>query len=973
MGEVFTIPPDVPFLDALARGLLAEVGDDDLAASDTIVLLPTRRACRNLRDAFLKVGGGQALLLPRMQPIGDVDADELIVDAEVDVEVPRAIGRTRRLLLLARLLEAHEAHAPIEHRLRLAGELAALLDELASERKSLRALENVVPEHLAEHFQITRRLLTLIERSWPRILRDEGALDPAERRNRVLDGFALRLRSISPDRRIVVAGTTGSIDATRRLLGAVKDLPRGAIVLPGLDRELPGAAWETLPPSHPQAGLKHLLDDLGQPLSRVRLWPGVGERSPGRARTALFREVMPASDPDRRDSAWNGVVRHGCRDLEIMELADHGTEAVALALRMRAVLEEPGATGMLVTPDRSLARRVAIELRRWNIDVDDSAGMPLRLTPQGSLLLLSAELLRGVTSPALLTLLKHPLVSCGRRHGEVRRDAERLERQALRGPRISGGLTGILTELQRLEADLARRQPERAGRHRRSILLVERVATLARPLLELGDARPAVDLVDRHLGFVEALAAAADGSITLWADEAGETAREVAQDLGASAHGHAAFPASAYPALLAQILADRQVRSRTPRHPRLQILGQLEARLQHADHVLLGGLNEGVWPAALEAGPWLNRTMRDVIGMPALERRIGQAAHDLQQLAAAPKVVLSRAERDASGNPTVPSRWLVRLKTLVERAGDFDQESWYPAWAAGLDRPDVEKGPVAQPRPTPPVHARPRELSVSDIGLWMREPYALYAKRVLRLKPLAPLEQEPGALERGIMIHDILERFVAAFPDRLPDDAWSHLHHLGREAFAAYAHRPLVRRLWWPRFEQAARWYLDMETSRRSGIQRLHAEVEGVMSIEARGGTFRLKARADRIERGFDGRLAIIDYKTGAIPKPADITGGRQPQLPLEAAMVAAGAFEDVSPAAIAGLWFWSIKGDSGGGEEKQIKDEPRDLASAAVQGLRMLIDHYDDPATAYLARLRPDMSFVRDYDHLARFKEWAG
>lgn len=981
MGEIFTIPPEAPFAHALATGLLDQAEDGDFGSSDTIVLLPTRRACQSLRDAFLEAGGGRTLILPRIQPLGDVDPDELLGHPAVEIDLPPAISRTRRLLLLARLLGAHDRLMPLKHRLRLADDLALLLDELASERKTLEALHDLVPDHLAEHFQVTRRLLDLIDLSWPSILAEEGALDPAERRNRVLDGLAARLVHENPEQRIIVAGTTGSIDATRRLLRAVLERPHGEIVLPGLDLALDEMTWRDLPPNHPQAGLKQLLQALGRPRATVRVWPAAaGWRAGGSdpcARNALLREAMRPAQAllgGERPDLDPEVIEAGRAGLELMVCRDQAAEATALALRMRAVLEEPGKTAILVTPDRALARRVGVELRRWGIDADDSAGTPLDLTAQGSLLLLAARLLDARGPVDLLALLKHPLVRLGRAEGEIRREACRLERKALRGPRISGGLPGILTELHRLEKATRERHPERAGEHERSIRLIEAVQSAARPLLDLA-VRPEVDLarlVRAHVAFVEALAAPGDGASRLWAGEAGEAALKLVHDLIEATRGGHPIAPLAYPALLGHLMAACPVRRRAPRHPRLRIYGQLEARLQQAGLVLIAGLNEGVWPASVDAGPWLNRTMRDAVGLPPLERRIGLAAHDLQQLAATPAVVLSRAERDASGSPTVPSRWLVRLQTLLDRANHHEPAPW-PAWAALLDQPVEVIQPTAQPRPGPPLHARPRTLSVSDVGLWMRDPYALYARRVLKLKVLAPLEQEPGALERGIMIHEILESFVRTFPERLPTDALARLMDLGRRSFEAFAHRPLVQALWWPRFEQAARWYVRQEAERRDAIETIHVEAVGSMSLERPGGRFTLNARADRIERGRDGCLTIIDYKTGNVPDMAEVTSGRQPQLPLEALMVRSGGFERVPPQPIAALWFWSITGSNAGGRTVRVTGDIDQQIADAHAGLIALIDHYDGPSVAYPARLRPETTAVRDYDHLARFKEWAG
>jgi ATP-dependent helicase/nuclease subunit B len=972
--SVATIPIGLPFVDALAAGLLAEVEGERAALAEVRVLLPTRRACRSLGEAFLRCAGGRPLLLPRIQPIGEIEADELLLDGTLELALPPAVGGLRRQLLLARLLAPLDW--PIEHALRLAAELASLLDELQTERVPLAALDRLVPDDLAEHWQKSREVLAIIADAWPQVLAEIGALDPAERRHRLLTALAERWRADPPAGRIVAAGSTGSIPATRALLQVVARLPRGTVVLPGLDRDLDEASWRLLEASHPQYGLKQLLEALAIERAAVATWPAQGVLGTAPARARFLSEVLR---PSATVGAWQTLAPpppDATRDLAVEDHPDLPGEALALALRMRAALETPGRTAALVTPDRHLARRVAIELRRWGIEVDDSAGTPLDQTPPGGFLLLSARLITAGVSPlALLATLKHPLAGGGEPVAAFRQRVRELELACLRGPRLAGGFAGILVELAR-----ARRRGQAKGhRHREQHVpdlaaFVRRLEQAARPFAELA-ARPEVELaalLRAHLGFAEALARRPEPGASggLWAREAGEAAAALFDELlEAAGEGQPIVPA-AYPAALAQLMAARPVRTHPPKHPRLHIWGQLEARLQHADLLLLGGLNEGVWPGLVDAGPWLSASMRATLGLPPVERRIGLAAHDFVAAAGAGQVVLSRAEKDAQGSPTVPSRWLVRLRTLLAGAGPSADPATDWQALARLDDAGVAR-PAPRPAPRPPLAARPRELSVSDVGLWMKDPYALYAKRILKLAPLEALEADPGALERGIIVHRVLERFVRAYPDALPDDALPRLLDLGRELFEDFSHRPQVRALWWPRFEQVAAWVIAAERARRPGIAALMGEVEGRLEIDAGGPAFGLKARADRLERHPDGRVAVVDYKTGQLPERAEVVAGLAPQLPLEAAMIEAGAFQGLAPAAVAELLFWRLKGDESGGEEKPLTLPPAELAAQALDGLRRLVAHYDRAETAYPARPKPQIAWRGDYDHLARQGEW--
>jgi ATP-dependent helicase/nuclease subunit B len=255
----------------------------------------------------------------------------------------------------------------------------------------------------------------------------------------------------------------------------------------------------------------------------------------------------------------------------------------------------------------------------------------------------------------------------------------------------------------------------------------------------------------------------------------------------------------------------------------------------------------------------------------------------------------------------------------------------------------------------------------------MQDAYALYAKRILRLAPLDALDADPGALDRGNIIHGALERFVATYPDQLPDDALRRLLDLGRQQFADLTHRPQVEALWWPRFERVAYWVLEQEQARRPALAALRAEVAGELVLERPGGRFVVRARADRIEHHADGIVTVVDYKTGQLPAKPQVAAGLQPQLPLEAVMVAQGAFTDVAAAEVGALLFWGLKGDEAGGEERvAASGTPQELAAAALAGLERLIDHFDRAATAYPPRPRPRAADRRDYDHLSRLGEWS-
>ena len=977
-AKVFTIPSGVSFVDTLAAGIVERVGDDPLALAGVTVLLPTRRSCRSLRDAFLRRSGGQPMLLPRMSPLGELDADSLSLTAEelpgVPLELPDAVSGLKRQLMLARLiLSAKGVSATTAQAVRLGADLGRLIDAVWTERVAFDRLGSLVPADYAQHWQVTLEFLKIVTEHWPAILGESELTDPAQRRNIVLETQTKLWRADPPQGLVIAAGSTGSIPASADLLAVIARLPQGAVVLPGLDQSADDTTWDAIrrDESHPQHGLAHLLDTLGSPRDSVRLWNDAEEPRASRAR--LIAEAMR---PAATTEGWRdleGFEETALANLTRIDAPTSEEEASVIALLMRHALETPEKRAALVTPDRNLARRVAMALSRWGIVVDDSAGQPLVHTAAGTYLRLTAELAASRAHPLdLLALAKHPLAAGGRDPSDFRHAARALERTVLRGPRPAEGFDGLLAAVRATEWFEHKDQ--------QAILIdwLEDLARLAAPFMEvLFSNAPIGDLVRAHVAFAEKLAAQAGqpGAGYLWLHDDGEEAARFVHELLEAADGFPAVPGKDYPALLDALMAMRAVRPRFGRHPRLSILGPMEARLQHFDLMILGGLNEGTWPPDPAADPWMSRPMRRDFGLPSPERMVGLSAHDFTHACGAPEVVLTRAER-VEGTPTVPSRWLLRLETVLRALGldgriDLAGEPWL-AWARGLDEPDAVR-PIPPPEPRPPVAARPRKLSVTQVETWMRDPYAVYARHVLRLSKLDPIAADPGAADRGQFIHAALDRFVREYPGPLPDNALPRLLDLGREAFGPLLRtHPDVWAFWWPRFERIAEWFIGLERDRRLTTKPLATEVSGQLVLNGPAGPFTLTAKADRIDSSGEG-LVLIDYKTGTPPSTREIELGFAPQLPLEAAIAEAGGFGGVAANTVAELSFWRLSGGDPAGEEKPVKGDPAALAADARAGLEELIRHFDDPSTPYRSCPRPAMApRYTDYAHLARVQEWS-
>ena len=990
MSGVYNIVADLPFADCLAAGILEQHArdEDPLALGRIVVLLPTRRGCRSLREAFLRRTNGRPLLLPRLVPLGDIDEGELGVFAlDGDPAAIPPIGAVQRNLLLAGLIEAHVSATrgagafeyediSIDQAVRLATALASLLDQVQTEQLSFGGLRQLVPDEYAEHWQLTLRFLTILTEHWPAILAETGHVDPVVYRNARLDRLTQIWRAAPPSTPVIAAGSTGSTPATAALLETVATMPRGAVILPALDQDLDEESWGRLTPAHPQFQLSQLLRRLEVTRDEVEEWPvrSTWGRSLVRRpyQPQLLREVMrpaettgdPAQLTEIPAAAWNSLERVDC--------ATEQEEAGVIALIMRGVLAAGSGnlTCALVTPDRQLARRVAAELARWRIEIDDSAGTPLANTPPGTFLRLIARAFADRFAPVpLLAMLKHPLAQGGLAPGVFRAQVRRLERAVLRGPRPGPGFAGLIKALR-----------ESPGATPETIewAAAWAVAVADMERLMAADTQPLTRLLEAHLAFAECLAAGpnGDGGTALWRGDAGEGVAVFLAEIIEAAATVPRVATDRYPALLEALMAGRAVRPRYGQHPRLAILGPLEVRLQQYDVMILGGLNEGTWPPEQETDPWMSRQMRSSFGLSPTDRRIGQSAHDFSVAFCAAQVYLTRARR-VDGTPTVASRWLMRLDN-IRRAGGGDEaaaDSSWPNWWQRIDHGSAVPAPQERPpAPRPPVAARPRKLSVTQVERWLRDPYEIYAKHVLRLRLLDPIDAEPGAAEYGQMVHAVLDCFIQTFPSGdLPADALAQLLAIGEDVLSPLRVRPGVWAFWWPRFQRIAQWFVETEQVYRRDVESSVTEIRGELTLDGPGGPFVLSAVADRIDRLAGGRAAIIDYKTGGVPRPVEIEAGLAPQLPLEAGIVRHGGFEGLGAMSVAALAYWRLRGGVPGGQIIPVDGEPDNLSDQALAGLRRLIDAFDDESTAYVCRPRPDIApRFSDYIHLARVPGWA-
>ncbi len=965
--RVFGLAPGVDFPRGLVDGLCARMDHQPPEALARVQLIVnTTRMARRVQALF---DAGPARLLPRLHLVTHLD------QIEPTVALTAAVSPLRRRLelieLVAGLIERQVDLAPQTSLYALTVSLAGLMDEMQGEGVTADDIRNLDVSDQSAHWQ---RAQTFIGIAHEFLQQTSTKADKEARQRQMVLALAARWKLNPPQNPVILAGSTGSRGTTLLLMEAISRLPQGALVLPGYDFDMPSAEWAQLDnpltsQDHPQYRFHKLLKEIGLDHAMVQEWHSA--KPPAATRNALISlSLRPApvthawltEGPQLRDLA------DATEKVTLVEAPSPRLEALTIAMRLRLAVEN-GQRAAVITPDRMLTRQITAALDQWDILPDDSAGAPLHLSPPGRYLRHVANLFhRRLDAEALLTLLKHPLTHGGESRGTHVLNTQRLELQIRRFglPYPTGAQ--IVALMQRLglpddQADAARAWASWVGRIFDGVFQPERI--------------PLGDWVARHVALAESLAAGQDGagSGALWDKKAGREALVVMQQLKEEAeHGSVMLPQD-YINLVGALLSDGEVRDRDAPHPGVMIWGTLEARVQGAELVILAGLNDGTWPEAPDPDPWLNRSLRHQAGLLLPERRIGLSAHDYQQAVAAPEVWITRAIRSDDAE-TVPSRWLNRLGNLLDGLKNQNgpelltgMRARGSSWIARAQQFEAVVPVPAAPRPAPrpPAKARPARLAVTDIKHLIRDPYAIYAMHVLRLRKLGPLVQNADALARGTVSHAVMEAFVrqsVQTPERLTSEA---LMDLARDIIADDVPWPAARALWAARLKRISNWFVARELERRQHATPIAFEDDAKGKLLWPDLGFTLVGRADRIDQDSSGNILLYDYKTGAVPTAREQRFFDK-QLLIEAAMVEEGAFDRIGPQHVAGAVFIGL-----GAKPEEVEAPLLDEAPSKVLAeLRVLITAYLEVDQGYTARraLKKD-SHPSDYDLLSRFGEW--
>lgn len=901
--KVFSIEPYQNFLGNLAHVLANEIFIDDLRISDAIILLPTRRAARQLAQEFLKARPQSATILPRIRTLGDIDPeDSNLAGLESFVDFEKTISPLRRQFMLAKLIgaknQAQNWSSDLISCMGGAEALGELLDSAelmanADDGPDWSKLDDLVDIEMADHFKQSKDFLKIITEYWPQILKENGYTDPANKRRRAIETLTKAWAQNPPDSHVIIAGSTGSIPAARKLMKLVANLPKGCVVLPGLDKNMEARAWARIKneDSHAQRTLHDTINEIGISRDEVISWPTYEEID---LNLENRRKLLNAALTPKEETAdWLKQVEkigkenaiNGLKGLSLIEASSEDLEAAHIAYHMRKSLENEGETCVLVTPNQNIALRVCEKMAFWGVKLDVSSGQVLNKTQLGSFIELVISWLIAPENPkAIMALLAHNFTSFGLDEKSKKLAASSLEIGLLRGAARDNDLNETLKRAQ--DTDEKSWNYRRANK-KQAIDLINQILSAKNNIF--------AQFTDNNLSNIayflcfacEEIAKNEFGKFNhIWSKEAGKNASNFFGNLFDDGQDFEVQDLNQGFKIIKSLMAKSVVRPKGT-HPNLAILGPLEARLLHFDKYILAGLDDGIWPQPPNIDPFLSRPMREKLGLQSRDLRLGLSAHDFAQLAANKNVILTRCAK-RGGAPSVPSRWIWRLKTLVQGAiqnkspeevlhnNEFNNHALLNFIRPKYDF-NIKK---IIPNPKPPIELRPKEFAATQIESLIRDPYKIYVTKILGLNPLDALGSEISSKERGSAIHKALE-ILKDWNENIPQNAEQILLDEFKIRLLEFGYKDDDIDEEIERLKPSAKLMLDFQNQRLS--QKFDIFVEQFVTHEliTKSAKIKLKATADRIDIDKNGNAEIWDFKTGEIPSDPSISSMFAAQLPV--------------------------------------------------------------------------------------------
>jgi ATP-dependent helicase/nuclease subunit B len=976
MGTVAYIPLGRSFLHDVARGMMTQSRRLNIDLANMILFLPTRRSVREMTDIFLNLTPHQGLILPNMRAVGDMDDQELELVTTamtgVPVSIPPAVPPFERTVVFARLIRARDPDMPFARALAIAHDLEQFLNEVQNESLTLDGLDGLVALDYAEHWQKTLDFLDILRTAWPAYLTAGGMIDPAHRRNALIQSVIDMWRVAPPTVPVIAAGITGSLPSVAALLAAVSSLPQGQVLLSGFDPDPWRIMADAIDPLHPQYELSRTLNKVGVDPNDLAVWSdSMEEGGQIDSSRVFFNAVMV---PGSKSMDWvnlnaihpPGYFKDVLKHLDIVEVDTHADESRVIALRLRQILNDSKARVLIVTPDRSLALSVIESCRRFGIELNDSAGTPFIQTPVGGYLDFIVQMADTLFAPdTVLSFLDHPLVDPEKINHAARVD---LEQRGLRHFALGADVTRHIALLTT------------RGCTPDAIALYQTLLDQFAPLIS-GVARSVTEWARAHIAAAEYFVRSPEGTASLWHGEDGGVAQDVFQTLGISLAADQIISFHDYLALYRDLVEQARVNWRGVGHPQVQLLGVFEGRLMRADHVILAGFNEESWPGSLASGPWMSRAMRANFGLPPVEQSVGRMAHDVMQWVVGSRVLITRSRR-VDGQDTTPSRWLDRMDTVIAALSGHTvphRNRQLPILVRQLDEAPGVLPPRIRPMPAPPVALRPKIYSATRLETLICDPYHFYAQKILRLHPVLPFAAPVDARAWGTLVHRVLELFSNAYKDHLPSPGENIWGPFIAQVFLEQSIPLDVQRDIMPKLQKTLDQFLVKDRAwRKKGAYPVATEITFKHGVMINGMSITVSAKLDRVDQWAHSGVAIFDYKTSTqTPTRKSVLARTSPQLPIQTLVATVGTSDTLGPIGkVETVGYWRVTGrpldfvlwDDAG------TSSVSELLSGTNEGVKSVIATFLDPTMPYMPVPNPtEDPGYEDYHVLSRREEWYG
>ena len=977
--KISAVALGTPFLDNLASGLLAR--HETFNLGNTVIILPAEEARRNLLKLLTIMAKPKALLLPRTyivseslplkRPHREGDLDLILPCNLLPDTLP--IPSVYRDLLLGRLIfqwqkGPDQTNSQSLHRcLKIAPTLGSFFDELQSFQTNYLSLDDSFTSDDALHWESINKFLKIIIKQWPLILSEQIWQDPILYDQLITKLLIQHWEKEPPKNNIIVAGFTGNLPHIANLLSFIASLPTGHVVIPSLDHKLGKKTWENLPEDHPQHALKKLLVDLKIENNLVPEWFSPFGYSNSSAPPKHPVNFITSVFSPREDEQATNTGRKTSSDLTMITAHNIYSEAQTISLIIKEFLTTNKGDVSLFAEDQNLVKQVALQLRRWNLDLCNYIAHSPDPAGAGSFLQLVGEMICSAVSPvSLLSTLKHPMCTGHTSLTLFKNLRNELELKCLRGIRPEPGFSGIIASLN-----------NSADKNRELITWLQSLekASLYFCRLVKSKKAPLKSLLAAHIDFSIWLSETGKYPATrLWKSYEGKRLNQHLLSLCSTLKNSFIIEGTEYSdifkCLLHNIPNDTQDFDTT----RIYAYDPKRTLFSSSPLHILAGMNETTWPSFSQNDEWLSSQMRRALSLPSKKKTKAFANLHICQASTASKIVLTRS-KVANGVQTTPAYHFARIENAAKKEGmheAVDKSRYWDHMGQNLEHKTLSIPQSRRPAPTPPISARPRTLSATQIERWMQDPYGIFVSTILKIRPLRSIDAKVNPSDYGRMVHQALERFLQTYPTNLPPNPYQKLLEFGQISFRKVRTQPEAYAFWWPRFERLARYFIDQENKSRKHITAAYAEVSGTTTIDLPSGPFTLTTRADRINIRVDRKVDIIEYKTGALPTTPKILNGSKPQLLLEALIILNNGFEEIDTRAINSIVSTQLSGALTAGNRRTIQKGISTKATELLSTIIELIESFDNENTPYYFVPHNDFApQYNEFEHLARMKEW--